>query len=307
MKKKLTANDSNVSLHAHNDFFEIIAETGILNGVIYFSLFVVVVYINLKRIIRPIDKTTSEIAILCLMIVIAYTLDSFFNFPMYRPTMQIFFCLLLALTVVNKNYITESSKKAESLAILIIFVIFNVVLCYSATLINKASNLEYLIQTDNINVNTSGVLTGDEVMKRLPKYPNVFSTSESFYEYAGIYYLREKNYSKALNCFSKANKINPYLGRVSFYKNIMSRERGNIDSAYIYSKEAFYLRPRNLNFFRTSTQVSAMKGDTLEILKEHQIMTKYRNSPEVWIMAGDALGSAGFSRSKLIDFINKRR
>jgi len=303
--ERLTANDSNLSLHTHNDFLEITAETGILNGIVYFSLFVFILIVNLKRVLKSEDKMVKTIAILSILVAIVYGFDSLFNFPMYRPTMQIFFCLLLVFTVCNTIYITESTKKTNIAGISVFFIIFNIALCYSASVINKASNLEYLIQTDDINANISGVLNGDEVLKRMPKYPNVFSTSEPFYEYAGIYYLREKKYDKALNCFSKADKINPYLGRTSFYKNIMSIERGNSDSAYIYSKQAFYLRPRNSNFYRTSTQLAATKSDTLEILKEHQLVTTYRNSPEAWITAANALENANFNRNSLTSFMNK--
>lgn len=307
--EKTTANEFNVSLHTHNDFLEILAETGLLNGLIYFSFFIYLLFINLKNILKSKNERTKTIALLILMILVVYGIDSLFNFPMYRPTMQIFFALLLALTVVNNSILSvdkpieNQSKNKINIALFIIIV--SSATTYAAHIIYKASNLEYLICTDDINSNDKGVLTGDEVIRRLPQFPNVFGTSESYYEYAGIYYIREKNFEKAFNCFAKASKINPYTGRISFYKYVISNEKRNTDSSYYYIKEAFYLRPRNLMIFKAAINLAATKKDTLEILKEHKIHTKYLNSPEIWNGTVTELQRANFNRNSLDKFINQ--
>lgn len=304
--ERTTANDSNVSLHAHNDFLEILAETGIINGLIYFSLFVILFFINLKNVIKRSDANKQIISLLTLLLIIVYGVDSLFNFPMYRPTMSIFFSLLLAFTVINNfNSKDEETSLKVAKIITMILVIVSIITSYSAFLIYKASNLEYLIATDDINMNDKGFLTGDEVIKRMPKYPNTFSSSESFYEYAGIYYIREKNYEKALNCFSKANKINPYSGRIDFYKQLISSQKGNIDSAYFYAKRAFYLRPRNYNLFKTAMNLAISKKDTAEVIKQHKLYTKYRNEPDAWTLPALALQNSGANYERLINFIDE--
>lgn len=306
--ERTTANDSGVSLHAHNDFLEIIAETGILNGLIYFSVFIFLFIVNLKNSIKPIDIDSNTIAILTLMILIVYGIDSFFNFPMYRPTMAIFFCLLLAFSLLNKHKpIPERKVPSEKLSrnIVIVLIVTALITGYSSFLIYKASNLEYLIAKDDINMNDIGFLNGDEVLKRMPAYPNTFSSSESFYEYAGIYYIREKQYAKALKCFSRGSKINSYSGRIDYYKHIISAHKGNIDSAYFYSKKAFNLRPRNYNMYSTFTRYASLKKDTLEILKAHQIFNQYRPMTESWIQASKTLQISGYNIKSLISFLNK--
>lgn len=304
--EQLTSNDFTASLHAHNDFLEICAETGIVNSLIYLSLFIFLFVVNLKRIIKSNNKETEIIALLTLLLIIVYGIDSFFNFPMYRPTMQIFFALLLALTVVNSEFSSENTFVASNKKwIYIALVVVSSITTYYAFLIYKTSNLEYLIVTDDININEKGALTGDEVLRRMPKYPNVFLTSESFYEYAGIYYIREKNYEKALNCFSKASKINPYLGRINFYKYVICNQKNNSDSAYIYIKQAFYLRPRSIDVYKFSTKQAAVKSDALEILKEHKLISKYRNIPETWAIASENLQKANFNQKSLTTFINQ--
>jgi O-antigen ligase/Flp pilus assembly protein TadD len=305
--EKYISDEFIVSLHAHNDFLEICCETGIINALVYLSLFIFIFFINAKRILKSQNSEIKTIALLTLLLLVVYGVDSFFNFPMYRPTMQIIFALLLALTVVNsdlsdKEFVITSNQKNKYIYVSLICVAC--LTSYSAFIIFKASNLEYLITKDDINFKDKGALTGDEVLRRMPKFPNVFQSAESFYEYAGIYYVREKNYEKAMNCFSKATKINPYTGRINFFKYIIANKKGNSDSAYIYSKQAFYLRPRNYSLYRASIFAASGRKDATEIIKQHKIFSKYIKSPEAWTTTVAALQNAGLDQEKLVDFIN---
>ncbi|UTN02997.1 O-antigen ligase family protein [Flavobacterium bizetiae] len=304
--EKYSENDFSVSLDSHNDFLEIFAETGVINGILYFSLFIYIFFINIKWLLKSNDDNTKRIAILCLMLLIVYGGDAFFNFPMYRPTMQIFFSLLLALTLVNSpGLISQERSEPVKIKFIAILIGIAIMTSYSAFIIYKASDLEAEILKDDINNNLKGILSGDEVVSRIPKYPNVFRTSESFYEYAAIYYIREKKYDKALTCFARASKINPYSGRINFYKYIISKEKNNLDSASVYIKEAFYLRPRNLFYYKYSTNLAAVRKDTIEILKESELFSKYRKITEAWSVPAAELQKTNFNKKSLIRFVDQ--
>ena len=116
--------------------------------------------------------------------------------------------------------------------------------------------------------------------------------------------MNEKKYNEALKYLSKANKINPHFGRIDFYKMLISNAKENRDSAYIYAKEAFYLRPRNLNFFKMSAQFARAKKDTPEILKEHKLITQYRKIPQAWQIAAEELQKANYDNNKILNFID---
>lgn len=304
--ERTITNDSVVSLHAHNDFLEIMSETGIINGLIYLSIFIALFIINLRNVLKHKKKKSQSVALLTLLLLMIYGVDSFFNFPMYRPTMSIFFSLILTLTIVNSDSNkTFTLQKSISFKVIIpILILVAIITSYSSVIIYKASNLEYLISGDNINMNTKGRLNGDEVVSKIQRYPNVLSSSESFYEYAGIYYVREKKYEKALKCFSKADKINRYSGRIDFYKHVISKNKGNLDSAYIYIKQAFYLRPRNYDLFKMSIKFATSKKDTLEILKEHKLFTQYRPMPEAYSLAANGLRYSDYNSRNLANLIN---
>lgn len=303
--EKTISNDSNISLHSHNDFLEITAETGFINGLLYLSLFVFIVFVNIRRILKSDQVDIQSLSVLTLMITIVYGMDALLNFPMFRPTMLIFLCLIMVFTLINtpKSNLIAAYPIKNNLYWFVFLI--STITVYFAFLGYKASNLEYLIQKDNSNSFENRILTGDELLEKLPKYKNTLSTAESFYEYAAIYYIHENKFDKALKYLGKADKINPNFGRIFFYKMNISNAKGNIDSAYVYSKKAFYLRPRNLNFFKMSTQFARAKKDTIEILKEHKTFIEYRNIPEAWKIAVEELEKANYNNKNLIGFVNK--
>ncbi|KFF13694.1 O-antigen ligase family protein [Flavobacterium hydatis] len=303
--EKTLDNNSSISLHSHNDFLEVAAETGILNALIYLSIFILITFINIKRIFKSAETNQRTIALLTLMMTIVYGVDSAINFPMFRPAMLIFLCLIFVLTIINTPPPASLEFETNKSKLYLILIIVSTITSYFAYLGYKASNLEYLIQKDVESSFATNNLTGDELLKRIPKYKNTLSTAESFYEYVGIYYTNEKRYDEALKYLSKADKINPHFGRIYFYKMVISNAKGNIDSAYIYAKQAFYLRPRNVNFLKMASQFARAKNDTSEIFKEHNLFIKYRNIPEAWGITAEELQKSNYNSTKLLGFIDK--
>lgn len=290
---------STLSLHAHNDFLELTAETGLLNGILYFLFFGLILILNIKKILSTTQQHVKNVAFLTILLLIIYGIDSIFNFPFYRPTMQICFCLILAFTHVNGAVLDSNQINKKTIFLgLIIFSALPVYVTYNAY---KTSNLEYLIQTDNINFQPSGVLKGDDVINSKPKFPNVFQSSESYVEYAGIYYFREKKYDLALKYLDSANKINPYLGRPDFYKYLIFTEMGQADSAYKHIKNAFYIKPINDNFFLHAINTASSIKDSTEILKMFATPLK-SNKARRWVITYDALKNIGVNKNSLIKF-----
>ena len=78
-----------------------------------------------------------------------------------------------------------------------------------------------------------------------------------------------------------------------------------MDSAYIYSKQAFYSRPRNYELYKSAVKYAIEKKDTLELLKEHTLFDKYRPMSETWILVAKGLHYSGYNYSSLMAFVNK--
>lgn len=293
-----------LSLHTHNDFLEITAETGFINGAIFFSLFVVLFFINAKRVLKN-KGEPHVIATLSLMLFLVYFFDSFFNFPMFRPTMQVGFGFLMVLTLANsQNKQQENSPLSKKM---IVFIILLALLpLYVTYYANETSLLENKIKADKINENTKGVLKGDDVVSFEPKFPNVFIGSEAFDEYAGVYYFREKKYKLATAFLDKGNKINPYLGRPDFYKFLMAKEIGNLDSAYAYVKNTIGFRP-STGFYINAIDMATKLKDSLGMFKMYKQAVTINNDPTVFVVTFNALKNINFNSKKLIAFGNEAK
>lgn len=291
------------SLHTHNDFLEVFATTGVLGGLFYLFVFLALFYLHVKRLWGRHEEQVANVNILAFMVLLVYGIDATFNFPFYRPTMQLFFCLMVALTLVSTNVVTgpiavEFKKWRLALA-LIVLAAFPLYFTYQA---DRTSQLEYKIIADNINFSNSGKLTGDEIASFGPLFPNVFSTSESFDEYTGIYYFREKKYDKAIAYLDRGNQINPYLGRPDFYKYLIAEERGMVDSAAVYVMASFNRYPVNPVIFNAAVKYTD-KVDTNEVLKMYQRSAAYGNHAQIWLMAVNALQARKYSRANLEQFL----
>ncbi|MFV8353434.1 O-antigen ligase family protein [Flavobacterium sp. XS2P14] len=285
-----------ISSHTHNDFLEIATETGILNGIIYLSLFLLLFFTNAKTICIKTDKDKT-IALLVLLIVIGYFIDAFFNFPLYRPTMQIAFAFMIVFThlqVNNKRTLnTNSSKIGLGLLILSLLVTGFVYTEF------KASQLEFKIKYDQ------PALSSTEIISKFPAIAQIGIYGESFYQLAAVAAFNEKDLIVAEKYFKLANTVNPYNGVSNWYLHKIEKSKDNQDRAYTLIKTAFYARPRTLNFYLDGLLMAAKKKDTTEILKIHKLFTTYRSMPANWIKTANALQKANYSPTKIQLFLKK--
>ncbi|RKS94181.1 O-antigen ligase [Flavobacterium limicola] len=298
--EKTTIDEAYVSSHAHNDFLEIAAETGIFNGLVYLSLFIIVFFINMKTILNKSDSNNKIIALLALLILTGYFIDAFFNFPLYRPTMQLGFVLVLALTIANTIKIDGMVSTRESSGFSVGIIIICLITIYITFLTLKAYQLEYAIKYNKKEGQTS-----DDILRNLPQLPNVGIYSEPFYEHLAIAYFSEEKYENAKKYFYLSNKINPYLGVSNWYLHKIEKINGNFDTAYEYIKTAFYSRPRTTNFYLDALRMASIKKDTSEIFKIHELFTKYRSMPSNWKNTASALSISKYDNNKIIAFVNK--
>jgi O-antigen ligase len=84
-----------VPYHAHNDFFELSAELGLLGSLSYLFVFLSLFLILFKSFLIKYDFKYSVI----FMSLLVYFIDANLNFPLERTSMQVFFALILALSI----------------------------------------------------------------------------------------------------------------------------------------------------------------------------------------------------------------
>ena len=285
--EKTIANDRTISNNTHNDL----------------SIFILLGFINLKRLFYSKKQELNIVALVSLLSLVSYVIDSSFNFPLYRPTMQLSLCFLFTLTLLNVPTEEESKTSYFSNKYAVIILLVSLFTAYFSFKTFKAYQLENSIRSNFITKNFS--LKANEIVYNLPKYPNVFTSGEPFATYAGKYYIEEKNYELATKYLNIGNKINPYLGRTEFYKSIIAKETGKKDSAYFYAKKALEIRPRVKDYYIQSINSAMVLNDTTGMLLIHKMYTEYNNSPEIWINTSSALNQSKYQNKKLIKFIDE--
>lgn len=87
--------DYTVPYHAHNDFLELTTELGLIGGILYITVFLSILYLLFKTFYKL--RIFSSESFILISLLIVYCTDAFFNFPLERASMQIFFGLLLVL------------------------------------------------------------------------------------------------------------------------------------------------------------------------------------------------------------------
>mgnify|MGYP006076133387 FL=1 len=86
-----------VPYHAHNDFLEIAAELGLIGFLLYFSIFIIIGFYFLKRIIYyKIENKGVVISIILGLSLIGYLIDANLNFPHARVINQINLIFIIA-------------------------------------------------------------------------------------------------------------------------------------------------------------------------------------------------------------------
>ncbi|MBY0245857.1 MAG: O-antigen ligase family protein, partial [Sphingobacteriaceae bacterium] len=299
-------NDGSVSVHTHNDFLEIAAETGVINGLLYIALFGMLFIMNVKTIFNNhLEKETKLIAVISILLLTAYVIDATFNFPLYRPPMQLLLAFSLAFTILNNAKIDSSLSPIIKKEYRTTYIVASLLVLFSTYMTFKTYEFEYDLRADFSRPENQRQLTPENILKRLPKFPNVYTSSDPFVEFLGVYYYVRQDYVNAIKYLDMGAKINPNLQHFNWYKSNIARQKGNIDSAYYYMETAFKARPRDISYFSGLLYLASAKKDTSKILEIHTAFLKYRNEPQNWISVSDALLTSQYDKSKLLDFIEK--
>lgn len=93
-----------IPYHAHNDFLEIGTETGLLGGLSYLFLFLMIFYYSIKLVYK-----NNLFGYFLISITSVYFIDAFLNFPLERALSQVNFIILLFL-----SYIFIQNEKINS-------------------------------------------------------------------------------------------------------------------------------------------------------------------------------------------------
>jgi len=258
-----------VPYHAHNDFIHVFAETGILGGVCYLTLFILILY-YLFRICEVNFKSRDNLEFkyfFLLLPIIVYGIDALLNFPVARPLMQSSLAIYLGLVLAlyTKNCIGNDSLIREKIGKGILFIIFLFLIpgLYIHILSYKSLTQQgRLLYEFN---NAQYTYKREELDKISHEFPNLTETAMPIKAMKARYYYLAGNKEEAHKMALAGIKDNPKIHFGTSLKATFYLEENKIDSSYYYAKIAFDGLPNNMPHYDIYMRTLAFKKDASAI------------------------------------------
>lgn len=299
----------------HNDFLETAAETGIPGGLLFISVFVLVIFKFIRKFLHP-EKGEDDYRYLFLPAfgLLCYFFDAFFNFPADRPEISALFAVYTGIGIAGTwNNIGEGPKYLEPMTAFwkipvvkgILVFIWMVLLALAVVILYKnfiSLKLQRLLAEDM----SKGTLTLPSAMfmNGFPSIPNLNVQCEPIAVHKARYLISEKKYPEAI-ALLKADHSSPYDTRPEFFISNCYISLGNTDSALFYyrkvfeKKPYFYTNTRNMCGYLNNIGHYAQAGKLLE-----DFLAISKDQAEAWIFAVDMYHKAG-NDHKAISLVNE--
>ena len=280
--EKEYTNDLFVPYHCHNDYIEMFADLGVIGGISFAALFVLLGYTVLQFWRKSKDKDHKLITAIALMAIACYFIDAFFNFPAERTSMQTMFALSAALLFLP-IYFTDSNNTKQKDFKGSLLLLIPLLLIIGAIYVNYQTYASLKIQKFVMGeINEDPKMALDEVKDAFPEIPNLSTSTLPIKALVARYYLRDKMNDEAMRLLNESDNVNPYLHYNDFIKTAIFSSQGNMDSTSYYAKRAFYNWPRATSYYKNMIFAAAKMKDTAEATKAFKTYIKYRNSGEGW-------------------------
>ena len=292
-----------VPYHAHNDFFEMFADLGVLGGLSFALLFLLVPIITFSIWKNKSFNNLHLAATILFMAVTCYAVDAFLNFPAERTAMQSILAIAAALICIPISYQQENVNVRKSL----------MGLFFSVALIGIMPSIYvHKLTYDSLKIQkfVMGEVNADPVMKtedveKLPSIPNMSSSTLPLKAMIARYYIRDKKYDEALALLKESDNVNPYLYYNDFLRTAIYAAKNNFDSALYSGKRAFYNWPNATSYYKNLIFAASKKKDSTEIKKAFNLIVDHFNTPFTWnnYLLGmyEVKGSADANLNNMLD------
>ncbi len=296
-----------VPYHAHSDFIQLGAELGVIGFISYLGIFVLAIYFSIKILRnRKLKREQKLFIYLILLSLGVYLIDANLNFPIARPQVIVIWALIISIISFYFDYNLEMSdmrNNAFKNNLILYFILSLSLPCLfiSYKVYGSLINQTFLLRDFNSNKYLTKITQIDKMQLDIP---NVTVTTIPLESIKARYYINNRQFDKAIRVLQGSGRANPYL---FFEENLKSRAflaKGNIDSAYHYSKLAYFGLPNNTLHVANFVKLAMQKKDTTTIEKaadqliEGQSSVNWQNIITAYI---DIIGSGDKRLIKLAD------
>ena len=233
-----------VPYHAHSDFIQLGAELGIIGFLLYLGVFLWAIY-YVYRLIRFSSISIEEKVFLFLMLTAlgVYSVDANLNFPIARPQVLVVWTMIMA--IINFYYQKHlqsiqpiDSKPLLNYSFLVIALLTIVPSIYVTNSVYESLKGQmFLLQDFNSNQFNVPI---NQIDTLVPEIPNITVTTIPINSIKARYYFNVKKYDKAIALLEKGTSANPYLYYSELLKSQIFMAKGQLDSASVYAKKAFF-------------------------------------------------------------------
>lgn len=277
-----------VPYHAHNDYLETLAETGIIGFLLYFGMIFYMVFTIIFFILNKKAKKEEKLFLSAfLLAIIVYLIDSMFNFPFDRAVQQMHLMFFLSVAIFisksKKIRINYSNFKAP-LLILIILTPLNI---YSSSRLMISSRHQAILLRQ-FNLDDYSKPPIEEVEKFEMTYKNLTGTSMPMVTIKGLYYLKNEKYNESIKYLKQGIKHNPYIYINESFLGFAYSQLEEHDSAVYYSKKAFKNTPNNIIHYANYLYSMSRAKDSFGIKEAYKsIQFNYKTSEhdELYLLA----------------------
>lgn len=281
--EKEYTNDLFVPYHCHNDFIEMFADLGMVGGLAFLALFVIMGWVVLEIWKKTTDSNMRLVTSIAFMAIACYFVDAFFNFPVERTSMQTMFAVAAALLFTPFNFIPSIQKNKQIFKSSRLYLLTAILLIIGAVYVNYQTFESLKVQKYVMGeINEEPKMALDEVKDAFPAIPNLSTSTLPIKALVARYYLRDKQYDEAMRLLNESDAVNPYLHYNDFIKTAVFSSQSKFDSTFYYAKKAFYNWPRATSYYKNMIFAAAKMKDTAEAAKAFKTYIKYRNSGEGW-------------------------
>ncbi len=259
---------------AHNDFLETTSETGIPGGLLYISIYLLILTSFFRHYLRKGDDPGDLLRFLFLGFsgVAFFSVDAFFNFPHDRPEIMLLYAMFVATSIAAAyhgnlavNYGTEPEMKpafirtqwfglaAKGLAIIImtgsIYVLY----------INFLSSKVQRIVFQEIK---AGALQekSERIIREFPALPDLSVWGESVATLKTRYLINENKNVEAIEML-RNDRATPWDARREFFMAMAFNNMAEYDSALHYATLTQQLKPNYFSNIHLTSSLYERKGD----------------------------------------------
>ena len=274
-----------VPYHAHSDFIQLGAELGILGFLLYLGIFVWAVYF-VYRLLRYTTLSENEKVFVFLLLVAlgVYSVDANLNFPIARPQVLVDWAVIMALLTgyYQSSFVLKEKRKANK-TLNMSFIALGILVVLPSIYITKQvyeslKGQMFLLQDFNSNQYNVPLNQVDTIV---PDIPNITVTTIPINSVKARYYVNAKQYDKALALIEKGVSANPYLFYSELLKSQVYQAKGQLDSAKVYAKKAFFGLPNNALHASHYINLINQTRDRESLDQAFELLT-FKNDPTNW-------------------------